>query len=152
MKDDAHHRAPVDHASDARVGHLLRRAYHKARENSARRLAVHDLTPRQAAAMWELRRAGSLSQAELGAAIGMEPANVHGLVERLRKKALVLSQRDGADPRRLRIGLTEAGAAIAAGLAQTARDAEREALARLSGAEQDTLVELLRKMLGPTAA
>ena len=76
-------RGPTD-----RVGHLLRRAFQAAQENSARGFADLGLTPRQAAAVWQIHLGGSLSQRELGEAIGMDAPNVHGLVLRLIKARL----------------------------------------------------------------
>lgn len=134
-------------AREARVGHLLRRAYHLARERSQVRLREIDLTVRQSAALQSIDHHGALSQAEIGEAIGMEPANVHGLVDRMKKKGLIAVARDPANSRRMRVKLTKAGSALIAQLQQVAIDAEREALEKLSPREQEQFVALLRKML-----
>ena len=134
-------------AREARAGHLLRRAYHLAREKASARLKELDVTPRQAAALQTLSMRAILSQAELGAAIGMEPANVHGLVKRLKKKGLVKAERDPANPKRMRVQLTKPGDGMIEALQNVALRAEHEALANLSAAEQEQFVTLLRKML-----
>lgn len=134
-------------AREARVGHLLRRAYHQAREYSQIRLREFDLTVRQSAALQSIAHHGALSQAEIGEAIGMEPANVHGLVDRLKKKGLIAVARDPANPRRLRVRLTRAGSALIDRLRDVAIAAEREALAKLTPREQEQFLSLLRKML-----
>ncbi len=134
-------------AREARVGHLLRRAYHLARECSQVRLREIDLTVRQSAAIQSIAHHGTLSQAEIGEAIGMEPANVHGLVDRLKKKGLIAAARDPTNSRRMRVKLTKAGSALIEQLQQVAVDAEREALEKLSPREQEHFVALLRKML-----
>jgi len=134
-------------AREARVGHLLRRAYHRAREQSQIRLRDLDITVRQSAALQSIAHHGTLSQAEIGEAIGMEPANVHGLVDRLKKKGLITAARDPANPKRMRVRLTMSGQTLIANLQQVAIDAERDALEKLSPAEQEQLVTLLRKML-----
>lgn len=139
---------PADLASEARAGHLLRRAYHKAREQAAILLRDLDVTPRQSAALQVIAMNGPLSQAEIGASIGMEPANVHGLVDRLKKKGLIGAARDPSNPRRMRVEITEAGAAMIRQLEGIARQGEDQALEALTPQERETLVLLLRKMLG----
>ncbi|MBM3606978.1 MAG: MarR family transcriptional regulator [Alphaproteobacteria bacterium] len=65
---------------------MLRRAYQRALEISSQRLKEHELTPRQGMAIVAIGAHGAMSQAELGQDIAMEPANVSGLVDRLKKK------------------------------------------------------------------
>lgn len=138
---------PAELAREARVGHLLRRGYHLAREQSARLLDDLDITPRQSAALQAIAANGMLSQAEIGESIGMEPANVHGLMDRLAKKGLVASERDPVNRRRARVRLTPEGARIAAGLETIAFQAEELTLARLSPDERHQLIGLLRKLV-----
>ena len=137
----------VAFALEARAGHLLRRAYHLARERSQLRLNMLDITVRQAAALQALAAHPSLSQAEIGQAISMEPANVHGLIDRLKKKDLVHAVRDPANPKRMRVSLTTTGAAMIATLQSIALEAEQDALAKLSVRESEQFVALLRKIL-----
>lgn len=136
-----------DFAPHAPVGHLLRRVYHKARETSAYLYRDFDVTPQQAAALFSVRRRGSLSQAEIGEAIAMEPANVHGLVARLKAKKLIEAERDPADPRRMRIRLSKDGEVVVTTLSDAAKLSEETTLSPLSPAERATLMRLLRKML-----
>lgn len=133
----------------ARVGHLLRRVYQTALENSARAFADLDLTPRQAAAVWELHVRGSLSQRELGEAIGMDAPNVHGLVSRLLRRGVISRAQDRADPRRKVLSLTPEGARIAVQLPERSRQAEERTLAALPAQDQAVLVGLLEKIVGP---
>lgn len=137
----------MDIAAHAPVGHLLRRAYQQAFENSSRALEALDLTPRQGVALDEIRRHGTLSQAEIGEAIGMEPANVHGLVNRLKKKGFITAKRDPANPRRMRVQLTANGERIADGITTLLRDAEATTLGALGARESQTLITLLRKLV-----
>ena len=139
--------AEPDFAPHAPVGHLLRRVYHKARETSADLYRDFDVTPQQAAALFAMRRRASLSQVEIGEAIAMEPANVHGLVARLKAKKLIEAERDPADPRRMRIRLSKAGEEVTAALADSAKISEETTLSALSTSERAALVRLLRKML-----
>lgn len=140
-------RGPTD-----RVGHLLRRAFQAAQENSARVFADLGLTPRQAAAVWQIHLGGSMSQRELGEAIGMDAPNVHGLVLRLIKGGFVTRARDPGDPRRMRLTLTDEGKTIAAALPERARASEEATLATLSPKDRAVLVQLLEKLVEPPAA
>ncbi len=134
-------------AGSARAGQLLRRAFHLAHEKSAIRLKTLDVTLRQSAALQSLARLGELSQAELGEAIGMEPANVHGLVGRLKKKGLIDAARDPSNFKRMRIRLTTSGKAMILPLEDVAQQAEAEILACLTPEESQLFMALLRKML-----
>jgi DNA-binding MarR family transcriptional regulator len=136
-----------DFAPHAPVGHLLRRVYHKARETSADLYREFEVTPQQAAALFSIRRRASLSQAEIGEAIATEPANVHGLIARLKAKKLIEAERDPADPRRMRIRLSKIGEDVTAALSDSAKLSEETTLSALSPAERAALVRLLRKML-----
>ncbi len=138
---------PATRGPTARVGHLLRRAYQLALENSARGFADLDLTPRQAAAVWEIHARGPLSQRELGEAIGMDAPNVHGLVTRLLKRGVVARAKDRGDPRRNLLSLTQEGETIATTLPERARRSEEATLADLSPADRARLVELLEAII-----
>jgi DNA-binding MarR family transcriptional regulator len=78
------------------------------------RLSDHNLTPVQTVAIHALVENGPTSQNKLGRYIGMEPGNVHGLVERLAAKELISSRRDENDARHYVLELTNIGQKIAA--------------------------------------
>ena len=128
------------------VGQLLRRAYYKALEHSSASIRQFGLTTRQAAAIREVATRGNMSQAELGTAIGMEPANVHGLVERLKKKGLISAERDSANPRRMRLSLTADGEKLAGPLHEAKLASEEAVLRRLDPSECELLLRLLSKI------
>lgn len=136
----------------ARVGHMLRRAYQFALENSARAFEDLGVTPRQAGALWEIQRHGPLSQRELGERIGMDAPNVHGLVGRLERKGLVAIAQDTRDPRRKRLTLTAEGAALTGRLPQRAQQAEESTLLALSPGERAMLVTLLERVVADSGA
>lgn len=129
------------------IGQLLRRAYYKALEHSSQTVKPFDLTTRQAAAIREIAARGNMSQVELGAAIGMEPANVHGLVERLKKKGLISAERDLENPRRMRLLLTAQGAGLVEPLNMAKQVSEDLALRPLDAGERERLCQLLAKMI-----
>ena len=103
----------LDFAAEHRVGHLLRRAYYRAKNNTNRLLKGLGVTPMQAATIMTLQRHGALSQADLGRAIGMEPANVHGLVARLKKQEMIGVVAHPTDQRQVRVALSETAVSAA---------------------------------------
>jgi MarR family transcriptional regulator, lower aerobic nicotinate degradation pathway regulator len=100
----------------------------------------------QAATIMTLQRRGALSQADLGRAIGMEPANVHGLVARLKKLDMIGVEGHPTDQRQVRVALSEPGRRCAIKLAQLSQRAAEETLERLAPAERETLMELLTRI------
>lgn len=93
-----------------------------------------------------LQRRGALSQADLGRAIGMEPANVHGLVARLKKLDLIRVEAHPSDQRQVRVALAPAGQGCAVKLAQLSGQAAEDTLACLAPAERESLMELLSRI------
>jgi DNA-binding MarR family transcriptional regulator len=108
----------------------LRRAYHIAKANTGAGLRDLGMTPMQAAAVMAVHRAGTLSQADLGRAIGMQPANVHGIV----------------DARHVLVSLAPAGRDQAAHVAALSAAAHDATLAPLDAHERDTLIALLSRI------
>ncbi len=104
------------------------------------------VTPMQASAIMALRRDGPLSQAMLGRAIGMEPANVHGLVARLRKQRLVRTAAHPTDQRAVRITLTAAGERHASAVAHISAASAEATLQPLSPDERVVFLALLRRV------
>jgi DNA-binding MarR family transcriptional regulator len=127
---------------------LLRRAYHRANGNTTRVLKDLGITPMQAACVMTLHRRGTISQAELGREIGMEAANVHGLVARLRKQNLVEVDEHPTDQRQVRIGLSADGERHAEPIARLTAKSADETLQPLAPSERETLMLLLRRIAG----
>jgi DNA-binding MarR family transcriptional regulator len=125
---------------------LLRRAYHRAKANTTRLLKDLGITPMQAATVMTLHRRGPLSQADLGRAIGMEPANVHGLVARLRKQLLIKVESHPTDQRQVRVALSAEGERQAGAIAQLSAQSAMETLEPLTPAERDHFMELLGRI------
>lgn len=136
----------LDFEAEHRVGHLLRRAYHRAKSNTTRLLKSVGITPMQAATIMTLQRLGPLSQADLGRAIGMEPANVHGLVARLKKQSLIDVESHPTDQRQVLVALSETGKHQAGTIAQLSLQSATETLEPLAPAERDHLMQLLARI------
>ena len=126
---------------EAHVGHLLRRAYARARRNTAEALAeLGDVSPVQAAALAALMD-GPLPQAELARRIDTEPANMHTLVARMRSAGLV---EGGGRPRP--IALTAEGEALAARLEPLIHTSAARTLAGLDEGERALFLRLLARL------
>lgn len=125
---------------------MLRRAYYRAKSNTTRMLKGLRITPMQAATIMTLHQQGSLSQADLGRAIGMEPANVHGLVERLKKRSLISVEAHPTDQRQVRVALSVEGERHAAEIARVSGLSAEETLEPLTPAERDHFMKLLGRI------
>ncbi len=130
-----------------RVGHLLRRAYAIAKANTTARLKASGITPMQAAAIMALRRDGAISQADLGRAIGMEPANIHGLIARLQLQKLVEVEAHPTDQRQLLVRLSTKGEKRASVVAIASDESGAETLAALTEEERHMFLTLLSRIV-----
>jgi len=129
------------------VGHLLRRVFHKARGRMKKKIFDTGLSPMQTSAMTSLYKKGPSSQNKLGRRIGMEPGNIHGLVERLLKKGMITSHYITEGPGLHILDLTNAGSAIVESVIPLGLEASKETLAPLSPKEQERFLDYLRRLL-----
>lgn len=129
------------------VGHLLRRVFHKARNRMQKKISDTGLSPMQTSAMTCLRIKGPTSQNKLGRRIGMEPGNVHGLVERLIKKGMITSDRIEEGPGVHILDLTDAGRKVVDMVMPLGHEASNETLAPLSAKEREKFIEYLQRLL-----
>ncbi len=132
---------------EKQVGHLLRRVFHKARNRMQRKISDTGLSPMQTAALTCLKKKGPTSQNKLGRRIGMEPGNVHGLVDRLLKKGVITSSYVDDGPGLHILDLTDEGHEIVDKVIPLGEEANKETLAPLSAAEQQKFLEYLRRLL-----
>jgi MarR family transcriptional regulator, lower aerobic nicotinate degradation pathway regulator len=140
-------RTPHDgYSLDDQVGFLLRRAYQRASANLVERIGDHRLTAPQFATLARLYERGALPQNRLGRLVVMEPANIRDVVQRLKRRRLVATERDPEDGRQLLIRLTPGGHALVQRLLPVERTATAETLAPLAPAERRVLCDLLRRL------
>jgi len=130
------------------VGHVLRRAHQRASSIFSAEMAALELTPLQYAALWQIGDCGETSQNELGRQTAMDPATMHGVMGRLRERALVTSRADPTDGRRSLISLTPAGKKLVAAAIPVGRHISAQTLEPLTAAEQKQLLALLAKISG----
>lgn len=129
---------------DDQIGYLLRRVTQ--RHLAIFSAAIPELTTMQFAVLARLAEAGPMSQNQLGRAAAMDAATVKGVVDRLRRLALVATVPDGGDRRRLIVAASPAGAALFAATAARALAVSEATLAPLSAAERATLMALLARL------
>lgn len=140
-------KSKTDQGLENQVGHLLRRVFHKARGRMQKKISSTGLSPMQTAAMTSLRLKGPTSQNKLGRRIGMEPGNVHGLVDRLLKKGMITSQPVDEGPGFHILDLTDEGKAIVDKVIPLGYEASKETLAPLTPKEQEKFLEYLKRLL-----
>ncbi|MCP5366679.1 MAG: winged helix-turn-helix transcriptional regulator [Hyphomicrobiales bacterium] len=135
---------------DDQVGFILRQVSQRHTTLFAEIMAAatgdESLTPTQFAALAKLRQLGSCSQNELGRETAMDAATIKGVVGRLVGRGLVETWKDAGDARRLRVRLSDAGAALIAAAIPRAFAITDQTLSPLSDGERATLLRLLRKL------
>jgi DNA-binding MarR family transcriptional regulator len=113
-------------------------------EEMGRVLRPHHLTLTGFRVVMMLRVSGGmLTPAEIADRLGSARATVTGVLDSLEKRGLVRRTPHPDDRRRLQVGMTDSARALLNELLPTYFTREREAVAALPAAEQETLVELL---------
>jgi DNA-binding MarR family transcriptional regulator len=128
------------------IGTVVAR-YHEEYEEAA---AHHSLTGAQARLLG-LLSLEPMPMRKIAQKLKCEPSNVTGIVDRLEARGLVERRPDPSDRRVKLAAPTEEGRTIAARLRDSLHFA-REPLAGLSTEERTALRDLLRRMLGDSAA
>ena len=130
---------------DDQVGFLLRKASQRSSEIFNSHMPI-ELTPTRLAAMSKLYQFGILSQNELGRHTAMDAATIKGVVDRLRKRDLVVSNQDPHDARKHLLELTSLGKTLLENSFDSAHQVSSETLKRLAPDEAENLILLLRKI------
>jgi len=94
----------------------------------------------------QLRDLGPSSQAELAAALGLDPSNLAAAIAELVDRQLVDRCRSDEDRRRYSVGLAASGAELLALANAAIAETETELVAGLSTSEQQQLEVLLRRL------
>ena len=114
----------------------------------ARALAALELRTNEFAVLHHLQEAGSLSQQQLGGALGIDPSNLVGLLDALEADGLIVRPRDPRDRRRHLVGLTPKGHKRVEQAKRAVAEAEQNLLAPLDAAERQQLHGLLKRLAG----
>jgi DNA-binding MarR family transcriptional regulator len=133
------------------IGFILRAASRDAQTAAQNALDPIGITLREYGALAVLRATGSLSQQELAARLGIDRTSTVFLIDHLEEMKLVKRRRSPSDRRAYALELTRTGARVH-GRAQAAMAEQESAfLSGLTQRERQQLVELLTRLVGPSA-
>lgn len=145
MSEDPTIGADETYTLDDQIGYILRMA-------NQRHVAIFQthapggLTPTQFSALIRLVERGACSQNHLGRLTSMDVATIKGVVDRLKRKGLVLLEPDPTDGRRTIIRPSKAAMDMIDALREAGHRISQATLAPLSASEQFTLLRLLHKI------
>lgn len=99
--------------------------------------------------LWNCQRANApgTSQVELAALVGVSPAQLSGLADRLRQRGLLDAQRDPLDRRRQYLHLTDAGSSFLQTTLSRLAPLNQQLDARLTPNQQQALEQLLLRII-----
>jgi MarR family transcriptional regulator, temperature-dependent positive regulator of motility len=129
------------------TGYLLGKVGSVARQRWTTTLAQTGVSPNQFLVLMALAETGQVCQQFLAGVIGIDPRNIVPILDSLEGRGLVSRETDPADRRRRLIELTGAGRRIAAELSALGEQTEREMLASVPRADQESLRRILRSVL-----
>lgn len=137
----------------SRLGYLLKHAYLRLTEESARALAPHGIDGRELAVLAVLDAHDELSQLEAAGKLGIDRTTMVALVDALEGKELVERRRSPQDRRKNIVQLTPAGRERLRDAESAREEMERRFLAPLSSPDATLLVRALQSLVGaPTGA
>ncbi|HVR53192.1 MAG TPA: MarR family winged helix-turn-helix transcriptional regulator [Pseudorhodoferax sp.] len=129
-------------------GHLIRRAHQMSVAIFETNAAPYSITAPQHVVMTALFKHPGVDQVTLAGLIALDKVTTGSIVTRLVGRGLVRREQSAHDGRARALFLSDEGTALLVEMQQTVRQAQKTLLARLSPADQKTLLTLLRKMMG----
>jgi len=133
-----------DYQLTVQVGYILRRANQRHLTIFAENIPA--LTPTQFAALAKLCELGPVSQNELGRQTAMDGATIKGVVDRLKKRGLVLTRPNADDQRRLIVEATEQGRVLFFDNIEAAQKISEKTLQTLTKKERKLFIQLLKRI------
>ncbi len=132
----------------------LWRSYDRLRMVEDQLFDQHDLTAQQYNALRLLRaeHPAGLPTLALASRLVSHAPDITRLIDRLEQRGLVDRQRVAGNRRVVQIGITEAGLTLLKTLDQPVRECHEKQLSHLSGAQLQSLIELLRTARQPHEA
>ena len=130
-------------------GHLIRRAHQRSVAIFMEEAAACDITPVQFAILNALIDEPGADQVTLATRVHFDAATSGSVIGRLESRGWVKREADPDDRRRKLLWLTPEGARVAAQMKAAASRAQARILAPLNPREQQTLIRLLARMVGP---
>lgn len=137
-----------DELRAAAVSTLIPRLARAARSHVFEPLQKLGLSPGQELTLMRLWENGPQRQSTLAAMLGVAAPTVAKTVTRLEQKGFVLRQKSPDDGRAARIALTEKGQALRPQVEQIWTALEDRTLHTLTTAEQETLKDLIVRLIG----
>lgn len=131
---------------DSHVGVALRYAYQRAVATMSDALRDSQLTAIQVSVLARLHERGPTTQNRLGRSLGMEPANVRDVVQRLARRDLVALDPVPEDRRAVLVRLTASGRDLFNDVWPRAEAANQRTLSVLVADERELLAEMLRRL------
>lgn len=138
-------RGKLDYALEDQPGVLLRLALR--RHTTIFTDSMRELTPPQFSVVVKLLEVGPTSQNYLGRLVAFDQATIKGIVDRLCARGLVELCPDPSDKRRRAVVLTDKGRKLAEKSIKIAKAITERTVEPLTRAEQQTFLQLLRKLI-----
>lgn len=132
--------------SSTRVYHLFMQIGRLLEGRTREALSVHGLHHGQGRILAALHRRGGMIQAELARGLGLRPATVTGMVQRLERDGFVIRRTDPATNRALVVELTSAGRAAAVSVGAVWDDLGEMVCGLLAGEDGGSLVGVLESV------
>jgi DNA-binding MarR family transcriptional regulator len=134
---------------EARIAYLLSKVGRRQSVRFTELLRPLGLRPKHFALMNAVDLADGPSQQQLGAALGLDPSGLISAIDELEAAGLLERRRAPDDRRRHALFLTPAGRSKLATARQASFTRGKELIAPLSGAEAQTLHDLLQRVAEP---
>ncbi|CAM5481706.1 MarR family winged helix-turn-helix transcriptional regulator [Eoetvoesiella caeni] len=131
---------------EERVGHLLRRAYQRHVMVFQTHLSEFDLTAAQYIALANLLERGVCSQSDLARFTAIDHTTIRGIISRLKKRGLLLTEVDSSDARKVTVTLTTQGQTVAAKAYTRIDGISEETFNGIDDVERSALKYLLRRL------
>lgn len=128
------------------IGYNARRAALAVIEVFLPRMAVYDLRPVDFSVLSLVTHNPGITSRQLCGTLGIQPPNLVGMVNALERRELIARRPHPTDGRALGLHLTPDGANLMREAERTAAQLEAEVAARLTAAESQMLIRLLRKV------
>ncbi len=129
-------------------GHLIRRAHQLSVATFETQAAPYNITAPQHVVMTALFKHPGIDQVTLAGLVALDKVTTGNIVARLAGRGLLQRDRSEHDARARALSLSEEGTALLIDMQSAVRRAQKSLLTRLSPQEQQTLMALLRRMMG----
>lgn len=136
-----------DYVFSDQIGHLLRRAYQRHAALFQAAIPDSELTAAQFVTLCAIRKQDACSLNDIVKATAIDQATIRGVVERLKKRALVSVSADPDDKRKLIVRATGKGKTLTDRTIPFARDVTEQTFGSLNPGERVALDFLLRAMM-----